>query len=572
MTATISPSQRRGISMIDDLRGGPNVELSEATEPMPPQTMQGLAGALENATTGFSSGDSLTLENLENAYRTLSTSQQAQYTGLDTGLVSEPQLQSGTTTIGNVGTIPRELEAIYPERAVEANSFFLKDKDWEKLYRSRKSVEEKVSHILIHSQNKIEEVQRTLERTESIERDIRKAIRESGKRTKELARDIRELKKRKRELESETEEQKKLRATRVVQDILALPKVKKIEVDEKKRIFITTDNMEVVKDYWDNPRVAGQYQILVDFCQSNFENGVRVLNITKRLLDQYDHPCINRTKPCWGNIKNEIENSFKERDLLEIIITMLLYISSPNDDTGWIEYSKKPSTERHKQGWEQFLEFATPCPKNFSFQKYEEQQRNTPPSISITEGTPTPNLQANPALTSMPSGARWTYTTMPTPLPSRRAQLIVPSDIRSNRDFSVILTRDLHTIIEFINPEMAGEFLRILLRNLEHNGFIFIKEMGYDVSTLRIMGWTSSGFRTERILLSRDSRVRQGSQFVRYDNPPWFREAESSNVVEYGDGSSGRVVPHGGLQPGWTTTVGSTISSAGPIDGSESEA
>ena len=540
-------SRRRGIQgFLDGFRGGQSVELSEETVPTPLQTMHGLTEAFGQTTTQSSSeGTSLTMENVERIVAQVTASppqSESNRTATELQLQREAtrQINQGIQEVNRTTSPDARWSEItiddvemtsVPVPTEEASKLFLKDKDWEKIYRSRKPIEEKVSHILVHSQNKVSEIQKTLDQTENRHRDIRKAVREAAKQTKDLTRDIRELKKRKKELESETEEQKKLRATRVIQDILALPKVKKIEVDEKKRIFITTDDMEVMKDYWDKPRVAGQYQILVDFYETSIRQGIRVLNITKRLLDQYDHPCIKDTNPCWGNIQNEIEESFKERDLLEIVITMLLYISSPNDDTGWIEYSKKPPTERHKQGWEQFLEFATPCPKNFSFRKYEKQQSRRPNNTGLTtDGATTPSLRAYATtLGGMASPALFVP-----PQLSRLPSLIVPSDAIDNTEFIEILKRYLRLILEFRDPEDEEQCMRAILHNLEGNGILFIKKIKCIMpDILEISGWTIDGWEQIQNGLSMEGIHIQNTEVLRFDPPSWFRDVGIPGGSEY---------------------------------------
>ena len=551
MTQTRTRPRRDGIhGFLDGFRGVQNVDVDpsaiDMSEPTPFQTMYGLTEAFGRTTTQSSSeGTSLTMENVERIVAQVTASPPQSESNRT---ATELQLQRNATRQINQGiqevnrttspdarwseiTIDDVEMTSVPVPTEEASKLFLKDKDWEKIYRSRKPIEEKISHILVHSQNKVSEIQKTLDQTENRHRDIRKAVREAAKQTKDLTRDIRELKKRKKELESETEEQKKLRATRVIQDILALPKVKKIEVDEKKRIFITTDDMEVMKDYWDKPRVAGQYQILVDFYETSIRQGIRVLNITKRLLDQYDHPCIKDTNPCWGNIQNEIEESFKERDLLEIVITMLLYISSPNDDTGWIEYSKKPPTERHKQGWEQFLEFATPCPKNFSFRKYEKQQSRRPNNTGLTtDGATTPSLRAYATtLGGMASPAQFVP-----PQLSRLPSLIVPSDAIDNTEFIEIFKRYLRLILEFRDPEGEEQCMRAILHNLEGNGILFIKKIKCIMpDILGISGWTIDGWGQIQNGLSMEGIHIQNTEVLRFDPPSWFRDVGTLGGSEY---------------------------------------
>jgi len=501
-------------------------------EPTPPQTMQGMGAlAVGTTTTVSSEGTSLTLENMERMMEQV-TAPYPQSQIQSNAAAAELQLRREATrqraeTRDDVEMTP---VPVPPEEAIK---MFPKDKNWEKLYRSRKPVEEKVSHILLHSQNRIGEIQKTLDDMENRHRNTRKVVREATKQTKDLQRDIRELKKRKNELKNETEEKKKLRATRIIQDVLALPKIRKVEVDEKKRIFITTDEMEVVKDYWDKPRVAGQYQILVDFYETGIGEGVRVLNITRRLLDQYDHPCINRTKPCWGNIKKEMEENFKEQDLLEIVITMLLYISSPNDDTGYIEYSKKPPTERHKQGWEQFLEFATPCPKNLSFRKYEKKRESRIDTGPI--GTPfgtltTPDLRyATTTLGSMANTSRFTP-----PQPSRLPPLSIPRDITNNASFTESFMQHIRRIIEFRDPETAAQIMRLIMHSLERSGIIFIKEIRYiPPEAIEINGWTTEGWRIERISVPIREIHSREIMSLRFDPPSWFRDIGRPEGMEY---------------------------------------
>lgn len=547
MTQTRTRPRRGGIRIPDDLRVGPTVDVDpSAISPIPSQIMQGLMGTAIQTTTTSSEGTSLTMENLQDMVEQVSGSQpQSQYAqaaaDMRMQMQATRQINQGireANRITSPGTLWREVredevslaQAPVPIRPEEASRLFPKDKDWEKLYRSRKPIEEKVSHILVHSQNKIEEVQKTLDQTENRERDIRKAIREATKQTKDVARDIRELKKRKRELELETEDQKKLRATRVIQDILALPKVKKIEVDGEKRIFITTDDMEVVKDYWEKPRVAGQYQILVDFYQSDIREGVRVLNITRRLKYQYDHPCINNTRPCFGNIEKEIRESFKERDLLEIIVTMLLYVSSPNDDTGYISYRKKPAEERHKQGWEEFLEFATPCPKDFSFRKHEKQQKSRLPTGLTMDGAPTPDLLAPvTALGSMQSVATFNY-----PTPSRLSPFVITQNAIDDEGFLRTLKRHIQNVIEFLNPELLENTARRFCLQFNRNGILFIKEIRYtSPDRLCIVGWTTAGWRQEVSTFPITDIRSRARPSLFFDPPPWFRDVGRSYEQEY---------------------------------------
>ncbi len=454
----------------------------------------------------------------------------------------------------------------------EAMESFPPDKDWQKLYKSKKPIEDKVAHILIHSSQKIEEVQKTLFEKGSRERDIRRAVREAKKQTSNLARDIRELKKKKRELEAETTEEKEQRAHNVVLDVLKIPGIRDIEVDEKKRIFITTDEIMINKDYWKEPRNAGKYQILVDFYQphhSIIPDGVRVLNITKRFLE-YDHPCIKDTHCCWGTIAQDIVKDFKDRDLLELVVDLLLYISSPKDDSGWITYSKKPPEERHKQGWEQFLEFAKPMPKNFSFLKYEKQKE----TYSLTDmGREVASLSTS--TTSMGIGAIANYSTIAA-TPSRLPPLIVGSP-----NFMDSLKRRVMELIEarsLTDQDAINAFIGIFVRRIQYEGMLFIRDMRVENdSTIRIVGWNTQGERVEMMNFPLElAHQRLQWEVLRFQNPSWFREpslervsfaqidptairggydvaGDLSTMVTAGGGGTGTPIQNGGSGTGGST-------------------
>ncbi len=228
------------------------------------------------------------------------------------------------------------------------------------------------------------------------------------------------------------------------------------------------------------------------------------------------------------------ERFLRQTDLLEIVITMLLYISSPNDDTGWIEYSKKPPTERHKQGWEQFLEFATPCPKNFSFRKYEKQQehRRTTDSIGTPTGTlTTPDLREYATtLGSMASPAQF----IP-PQPSRLPPLIVPLDPMNNAEFLRYLGTCVDTIVEFMSPDAMREIIRRFASILNHNRFIFIKEIELNEARVFIIrGWSPEGERQEMVNLSLGISIRPREQrAIRFYPPSWFRDVGGAQNLHY---------------------------------------
>lgn len=506
-----SPPNRRRRGGILGFSGGLN-SLREAIRPPPPPIDTNITAPAERS--------ALTMENAERAMEITTRREvmsQIAQTQADIG-----RQMNAYTSMASIGqpihansTDPLSSLLISKEEAMES---FPPDKDWKKIYKSKKPIEEKVAHILIQSSRKVEEVKKTLEETESRDRDVRRGMRAVKKEIIMRTQEIRELKKKKRELELETKEEKEQRAHNVILDVLKVPGIENIEVDEEKRIFITTNEIMITKEYWKEPRNAGQYQILIDFYQARHSivrNGVRVLNITKRFLE-YDHPCIKDTHCCWGTIEQDIVKDYKDRDLLELVVDLLLYISSPNDDSGWITYSKKPPTERHKQGWEQFLEFAKPMPKNFSFLKYEKQKKE---GIESGDGFSIPDAYiSNLQYTGTPS----TITPMP-PEPARLPPLSVNSE-----DFDTSFARIVRELIEVISREdinVISGLISVFAHRLRNSPMMFIKRIEVVSSgELQILGWAPSGERVEMLRLPDEIiRLRRGrQQIVRFSDPPWF--------------------------------------------------
>lgn len=153
------------------------------------------------------------------------------------------------------------------------------------------------------------------------------------------------------------------------------PMVEKFEVDTNKRIIITTRPIKIQKPSWPQPREAGVYQIRIDFSQENYTQGVRILNITQRYQDSYDSPTINESKPCWGNIGLDIDAEFSSQDLYELIVDLIEYISSPNDNHGYL--SSPGATSEDKKGWEQWLSNLKKQPKGFCFEKFTQENHMT---------------------------------------------------------------------------------------------------------------------------------------------------------------------------------------------------
>ncbi len=155
---------------------------------------------------------------------------------------------------------------------------------------------------------------------------------------------------------------------KIVTQLKLHPSIKKFDTDLYKRILITTNPLSVKQEKWKESREIGCFQIRVDFSESNYRNGIQILNITQR-FQAYDSPTISDTHCCWGNMGFDIENEFSSQDLYELIIDLIDYIQSPNDGAGYLGKSGE------KTGWEVFLEGAKPQPSKYSFSKYDQNQK-----------------------------------------------------------------------------------------------------------------------------------------------------------------------------------------------------
>ena len=148
------------------------------------------------------------------------------------------------------------------------------------------------------------------------------------------------------------------------------PLVDGFDVDTKKRVLVTTKPIKIKKDRWKKVKIAGVYQIRIDFSKEKYSDGIQILNLTQR-HKEYDSPVIANTRPCWGNIGPDIETEFNSQDLYELIIDLVDYISSPKDKDGHLQWSESKDTD-YQGGWEQFFSKRKKQPKNYSFEKYDQ--------------------------------------------------------------------------------------------------------------------------------------------------------------------------------------------------------
>lgn len=176
-------------------------------------------------------------------------------------------------------------------------------------------------------------------------------------------------------------------------------RIEKFEIDAAKRIVVTTNPLHIRKHYWRKDRIAGKYQIRIDFSKSSFYDAIQVLNITQR-LEYYDSPTISDTDCCWGNMETDMDNDFRTHNLYEIVSDMIDYISSPNDNDGYLEDNdagRDADGNYQKKGWERFIRLATPMPEGFCFEKKEQNERSRiVPGINVDgsgeRAEPSPSL------------------------------------------------------------------------------------------------------------------------------------------------------------------------------------
>jgi hypothetical protein len=161
--------------------------------------------------------------------------------------------------------------------------------------------------------------------------------------------------------------------TEVIQHLLRTRTIEAFEVDSRKRIVITTTPLLIKKPHWKRAKNAGKYQIRINFSQQDFKAGIGILNITQAYA-HYQSPTISHTEPCWGNIAGDIELEFQTGDIYQLVLDLIDYIKSPNDQAGYIHLPKKEKDT----GWEQFFARAEKRPPGFCFKKYRKKTKTAP--------------------------------------------------------------------------------------------------------------------------------------------------------------------------------------------------
>jgi hypothetical protein len=166
-------------------------------------------------------------------------------------------------------------------------------------------------------------------------------------------------------------------------DIKQLEGVQDITLDESGRIIVTTTPLSLQKPDWDEPRVAGTYQLRIDFSETHVSPGVRVLNITQRADGKYDSPTISGTFCCWGNIHKDIERDFYTQNITDLVMDMLEYIQSPNEQHGYLGFEGQKN-----KGWEQFFHAAIANAEGYNWEVYDRENTNDRSDDYFNEGSP----------------------------------------------------------------------------------------------------------------------------------------------------------------------------------------
>jgi hypothetical protein len=241
------------------------------------------------------------------------------------------------------------------------------------------SVQDKVAKIMASfSTIKNGEIKKRLEEKSEERQFLEKEIEDMIKKKKTLTVTTGSLEKKFKEISKQSKLDVLNEYRKTVTKLKLLDLVETFDVDKKKRIFIITKPIEIVKSTWKKAKIAGRYQIMIDFSKSTIKDGIRAINID-RFHITYDHPNLTSGYFCWGSeLSIDLEKEFKEQDLYEIVTDVIDLLRSPNDESGYTQ-------------WYLFFKYAKPRPENYSFEKWELETTKektepieTSPSISIS--------------------------------------------------------------------------------------------------------------------------------------------------------------------------------------------
>lgn len=152
----------------------------------------------------------------------------------------------------------------------------------------------------------------------------------------------------------------------VIKSLMETDEIEEVAIDSKRRIIVTTKPLKIKKESWPEERIAGVYQIRLDFSKSSYDRGIEFLNITQG-YSQYQSPTISHTRACWGNISTDIDFDFKTHDIFQLVLDLIDYIRSPHDSAGYIKMPGKGKDT----GWEQFFDKAVKRPLGYCFRVHD---------------------------------------------------------------------------------------------------------------------------------------------------------------------------------------------------------
>jgi len=156
--------------------------------------------------------------------------------------------------------------------------------------------------------------------------DTERSIKEKTKRLRVIRSSTENLLDKLKEIEQSKRSELVAKYRKVVTQLKLNPYIEKFYTDRDMRIYFVTHPLPIKKESWPIPKIAGKYEIRIDFSKDSYSNGIQILNITQR-ANEYDSPTILDTRPCWGNLCGDIENEFNSQDLYELVNDLIDYIN-----------------------------------------------------------------------------------------------------------------------------------------------------------------------------------------------------------------------------------------------------
>jgi hypothetical protein len=302
---------------------------------------------------------------IDMAYSTFAPSNEPRLAPPPSVALTEDQLLQ----FARLSNTPDEVQAAATELTIEA----LVEKDEPvKKKRGRPRRVDVAEAVVEHTEQKAQTVKERMDGQKVNIDELEKSVAEANKRLITLRKSRESLEEKYNGLTQKKRSELVAEYRRVITQLKMTPVVDDFRVDQDKRIIVRTKPLAVKKARWRKERVAGVYEMRIDFSKKTFQDGIQLLNITQRYEKSHDSPTISETKPCWGNIFGDIEVDFNTQDLRELVLDLVDYITSPYDGDGYLSDDKDYNDERDQGGWDQFFKKAQPQPENYSFEKYDQ--------------------------------------------------------------------------------------------------------------------------------------------------------------------------------------------------------